>query len=150
MVLLVLESHGALHFGGRVNESAQRIAGQRVVVTASIYIFELLGFMIAALGVSSIEEKAFDLVGGVKSVALALEEVVGIVLEHAANIGGIRRPTLVDDIAKHQHLAGTKNVRRAPVERWPVNPQPEIAFALRGEAANGRPIKGQVVPALQQ
>ena len=34
VVLLVLEAHRALHFGGGVDELAQRVAGQRVVVAA--------------------------------------------------------------------------------------------------------------------
>ena len=42
MVLLVLEAHGALHFGGGVDEGAQRIAGQRVMI-AGIDVFELAG-----------------------------------------------------------------------------------------------------------
>ena len=49
---------------------------------------------------------------------LALQELAGIGLEHAANVGGIGRAALVDDIAEHQHFAGTKNVGRAPVERY--------------------------------
>src|ERR1019366_6506283 len=109
MVLLVLESHGALHFGGGVDESAQRIAGQRVIVAAGVDVIKLLGFMIMALGLDAVEEKAFNLVGGVEGVALALQELVGIGLEHAANVGGIRRAALVDDIAEHQHFAGPIN-----------------------------------------
>ena len=41
MVLLVLETHRALHFGRGVDEGAQRIAGQRVVVSAGIDVFKL-------------------------------------------------------------------------------------------------------------
>src|ERR1035438_3067795 len=96
--------------------------------------------MIMALGLDAVEEKAFDLVGGVEGVVLALEELVGIGLEHAANVGGIRRAALVDDIAEHQHFAGPKNVGRTPVERGPADAQADIALALRGEAANRRAI----------
>ena len=45
VVLLVLETHGALHFGGRVDERAQRIAGQRVIVAAGVDVLELAGFV---------------------------------------------------------------------------------------------------------
>ena len=41
VVLFVLEAHGALHFGGGVDERAQRIAGQRVVVAAGVHVLEL-------------------------------------------------------------------------------------------------------------
>ncbi len=44
MVLLVLEAHRALHFGGGVNEGAQRIAGQGVIVSAGVDVFELAAF----------------------------------------------------------------------------------------------------------
>ncbi len=121
-----------------------------MIVPAGVDVVELLRFMIMALGLDAIEEKAFNLVGGVEGVALAREELLGVSLEHAANVGGIGRAALVDDIAEHQHFAGTKNVGRAPVERWPVNAQAEIALALRGEAANRGAIEGQVVPALEQ
>ncbi len=47
VVLLVLEAHRALHFGGGVDEGAQRIAGQRVVVAAGVHVFELAGFVVA-------------------------------------------------------------------------------------------------------
>ena len=47
VVLLVLEAHGALHFGGGVDERAQRIAGQGVIIAAGIHVFELAGFVIA-------------------------------------------------------------------------------------------------------
>ena len=53
MVLLVLEAHRALHFGGRVDELAQRIAGQRVIVAAGVHVFELAGLVIMPLGVDA-------------------------------------------------------------------------------------------------
>ena len=73
VILFVLEAHGALHFGSRVDEIAQRIAGQRVVVAAGIDVFELAGLVISALGVRRPEEEAFDFVGGVQGVAVLLE-----------------------------------------------------------------------------
>ena len=48
VVLFVLEAHRALHFGGGVDEGAQRIAGQRVIVAAGVDVFELAGFVIVA------------------------------------------------------------------------------------------------------
>ena len=72
VVFLVLEAHGALHFSRRVDERAQRIAGQRMIVAAGIDIFELAGFVIMALGVGAFEEESFDFVGGVERVALLL------------------------------------------------------------------------------
>ena len=70
MVLLVLEAHGALHFGAVIDERAQRIAGQRVIVAAGVDVLELAGFVIAPLGVHALEEEAFDFVGGVQRVAV--------------------------------------------------------------------------------
>ena len=45
VVFFVLETHGALHFGGRVDEGAERVAGQGVIVATGIYVFELAGFV---------------------------------------------------------------------------------------------------------
>ena len=75
MVLLVLEAHRALHFGGGVDERAQRIAGQRVVVAAGVDVFELAGLVVAPLGVRALEQEAFDLVGGVQRVAFVLVQL---------------------------------------------------------------------------
>ena len=41
MVFLILKSHRALHFRGRVDERTQRIARQRMVIAAGIYVIEL-------------------------------------------------------------------------------------------------------------
>ena len=49
VILLVLEAHRALHFRGRVDERAQRVARQRVIVAAGVHVFELAGFVVAAL-----------------------------------------------------------------------------------------------------
>ena len=114
MILLILEAHGALHFGGGVDERAQRIAGQRVIVAAGVDVLELAGFVIVALGVGALEQEAFNFVGGVERVALLLVQLVGVALEHAANVGGVGRAVLVDDFAEDQHLAGAEDVGRTP------------------------------------
>src|SRR2546423_11352194 len=70
MVFLILEAHGALHFRCGVNESAQRVSRQRVIVAACVYVLEFAGFMITALGVCAFEEETLNLIGGVKRVPL--------------------------------------------------------------------------------
>ena len=150
VIFLVLEAHGALHFGRGVDKRAQRIAGQRVIVSAGVDVFEFAGLVVVALGVGAFEEEAFDFVGGVERVALFLVQFVGIALQHAANVAGVGCAALVDDFAEHQHFAGAEHVGRRPVERAPVDAQAQIALALRGEAADRRAVEGQVVPALEQ
>src|SRR5581483_6332774 len=80
MVLFVLEAHGALHFGGGVNESAKRIAWQRVVIATGIDVLEFSGFVKAALRIGTFEEEPFNLVGRVQRVAFLLVEGFGIAL----------------------------------------------------------------------
>jgi hypothetical protein len=70
VVLLVLEAHGPLHFGRGVDELAEGIEGQGVVVAAGVDELELAGFVVALLGVFAGEEEAFDLVGRVEGVVL--------------------------------------------------------------------------------
>src|SRR5262249_58358312 len=82
VVLLILESHRALHLGGGIDEGAQRIAGQRVIVAAGIYILELAGFVVAALGIRSLKEEALNLVGRIQRVAFGLEKALSPLLEH--------------------------------------------------------------------
>ena len=69
VVLFVLETHRALHFGGGVDKGTQRIARQRVIVAAGVDVFKLPRFVIAALGVRSFEQEAFDFVGCIQRVA---------------------------------------------------------------------------------
>ena len=65
VVLLVCEAHGALHFGGGVDEQAQRIARQRVVVAAGADEVEGAGLDEGCSASSTLEEDALDLVGDV-------------------------------------------------------------------------------------
>ena len=150
VILLVLKPHRALHFGDHVDEVAQRVAGQRIIVPAGIDVFERVRFVIAALGVEPLKEKAFDLVGGVERVAVLVEAFVGELLEAAANVGGKRRTVLVDDVGENEHLAGAEHVGRRPIERAPVEIEPQIAFALRRESANRRTVEREVVVRAEQ
>src|SRR6185312_17352594 len=96
------------------------------------------------LGVESVEQEAFDLVGGIQRVSMFFVEGVGIALEHAAHVSGVAVSTLVDDFAEDQYLAGSENVGRGVVEGAPIDAQTQIALALRGEAADGGAVEGQV------
>jgi hypothetical protein len=75
VVLLVLEAHGALHFGRGVDELAQRIERERVVVAAGVDELELAGLVVALLGVLAGEEEALDLGGRVEGVLFSLNSL---------------------------------------------------------------------------
>src|ERR1700733_7879336 len=102
MVFFILEAHGALHFCRSVNKCAQLVAGQRMIVAAGVYIFELAGFRIVALSVNTLEEKAFNFIGGVECVAFFFVHLLGKNLERSPNISAVRRAALVNDFAKNQ------------------------------------------------
>ena len=74
VVLLVLESHRALHFGAGIDERAQRIAGQRVIVAAGVDVLETLRLVIVALRIGALEKKSLNFVGRIQRVALLLVE----------------------------------------------------------------------------
>src|SRR3984893_5460149 len=150
MVFLVLEPHRPLYFRRRIDKRTQRIAGQGMIISASVDVFELQRFVVAALSIGALEKKALDFVGGIQSVTFLFVQVVGVTLQCAANIGCVRRASLVDDLAKDQDFARAKDIRRSPVERAPVNPQPQITFALRRKAPDRRSIEGEVVPTLDE
>jgi len=130
VVLLVLEAHGALHFGGGVDEGAQRIAGQRVIVAAGVDVFELAGLVIGALGIGPAEEETLDFVGGVERVAFFFVEGFRIALEDAANVGGVGRAVLVDYFPEDEDFAAAEIVGGRPIEGAPIDAEAEIAFAL--------------------
>jgi len=150
VVFLVLEPERALDLGGGINEGAQRVAGERVVVAAGIDVVEPPGLGEVTLGVFARKEEAFDFVGGVKGVALFLVELVGIFLEHAAQIAGVRSSILVDDLAEDKDLSRTEDVGGHPVKGAPVDPETKVALPLRGETANRGTIEGQVIEALDE
>ncbi len=60
--------------------------------------------------IGALEEEAFDFVGGIQGVAALLKLGLGKALENASDVAGIRRSVFVDDLAEHQHLAGSKDV----------------------------------------
>jgi len=150
VVLFVLEAHGPLHLGRRIDEGAQRIAGKRVIIAAGIDVLEFSSFVVDALGLRALEQETLDFIGGVDGVAVLFVQRVGKYFQDAADVGGIGLSAFVDDFAKDQYFAGPEDVGRAPVKCGPVNAQTQIALALGGEAANRRTVKGQVVIALQQ
>src|SRR5260221_9233024 len=115
MVFLILKAHGALYFRRGIDEGAQWVARQRMVIAAGVHIVELAGFVVATLGVCALEEEAFNLIGGVERVAFLLVHVVGKLLEQATDIGGVWLAAFVDDVAKDQDFAGAKNIGRAPI-----------------------------------
>src|SRR3984893_777549 len=150
MVFLVLEPHRPLYFRRRIDKRTQRIAGEGMIISAGVDVFELQRFVVAALSIGALEKKALDFVGGIQSVTFLFVQVVGVTLQCAANVGSVRLATLVDDLAKDQDFARAKDMSWSPVERPPVNPQPQITFALRGKSPDRRPIEREVVPTLDE
>ena len=144
MVLLVLETHGALHLGRGVDELAQRVQRQRVIVAAGGDELELASQVVCALGVLAREEEALDLAGRVEGVAVLLELLVGEALEHPTQIARVGSSVFVDDVAEDQHLAVAEDIGRHPVEGAPVDAQAQIALLLGGEAADRGAVEGEV------
>src|SRR4051794_25081020 len=104
MILLVLESHGTLHFSRRIDEGPQGIAGKRMVVAAGVDVLQLSSLVIPALGIGTLKQKSFNLIGRVQGIALLFILFLGKGLEHRADVAAVRISTLVDDLAKNQHL----------------------------------------------
>src|SRR6202166_3254638 len=101
MILFVLESHRELHFGGRVDESSQWIAGAGGGISAGGGVFERAGLVVDPLSIGTFQQETFNLVGGVQRVAFLLVQILGEALQYAANVSGVRRSALVDDFAEH-------------------------------------------------
>src|SRR5437660_6929928 len=95
MVFFVLEAHRTLHFSSRIDEGAQRIPGQRMVVSAGIHVLEFSSFVVAALRVRSLKQKSFNLVRGIQRVLFILVHLTGKTLKPSANISAIRRAVFV-------------------------------------------------------
>jgi hypothetical protein len=70
VILFVLEAHRALHFSSGIDELAQRIERQRVIVAAGVDEIEAARLVELALGIRTGKEEAFNLVGGIERVAL--------------------------------------------------------------------------------
>src|SRR6266404_6906437 len=150
MILLILESHGPLHFRASINERSQLIAGKRMVISARVDVLKSAGLGIMLLSVDSGEQESFDLIRGIQRVAFPLVQFIAVGLQNSSNIGAKRAAILVNHFAKHHYLAGAEIIGRSPVERAPINSQSQVAFSLRGESADRRAIKRQIVPTLDQ
>ncbi len=150
MVLLVLEAHRALHFSYGVDETAQRIAGQRVEIAARVHIFELPCLGKTAFRVDARKQKAFNLIRCVQRVPVLVELLLRQRLQQAARVARIGAAVLIDHVPVHQDFAGAENIRGPVVKRAPVNPQPQIALLLRCKSANRRAVEGQVLVGLQK
>ena len=84
MIFFVFEAHRALDLGRGVDELAQWITGQRVIVAAAVYIVEAAGLGEVLLGVDAVEQEAFDLVGGIQGITVCLELLARVLLQDAA------------------------------------------------------------------
>jgi len=150
VVLLVLETHRALHFRGGVDELAERVTGERVVVTALVDVLEGASLVVVTLGVDAIEEEALNLIGGVERVSVLLKLLLGEVLEDATKIAGVVPTVLVDHLAEDEDLAGAEDVGGSPVEGAPIEGEAEITLALGRKAADRRAIEGEIIVALDE
>ena len=150
MVLFVLETHGALHLSGGVDELAERVERQRVVVAAGVYELELAGLMEDFFRLLAGEEEAFDLSGGVEGVSFFGVELVGVIFEDTAHVARVRRSILIDDDAKDENLTVAEDVGGNPVKGAPINAKAEVALALSGEATNGRAIESEIFVGAKQ
>src|SRR5580704_218274 len=119
-----------------------------MIVPTGIDILELAGFGVPPLSVNTLKKEPFNFVGSVERVTVLLMLFKGKGFEHAADIGGVDRSALVDDLAEHDYFARSEKVGRNPVKRAPVDPQPQVAFPLSGKSTDRRAVKSQVVPAL--
>ena len=124
MILLILKAHRTLHFSSRIDKLTQRIARQRMVISALVHILKGSGSVEITLGINALKQEPFDLVCRVQRPAIGREHVVRKALQHATQIAGIMPAILVDDLTKYKHLTRPKNVRRHPVECRPVNCKP--------------------------
>src|SRR5260221_4143850 len=150
MVFLILKAVGALYFRCGIDEGAQWVGRQRMVIAAGVHIVELAGFVVATLGICALEEEALNFVGGVERIAFFLVHVISELFEQAADIGGVWLAAFVDYVAEDQDFARAQNIRRAPIKSTPIHWQSKVAFTLRGKATDGRSVKGEIVPALDE
>src|SRR6266478_6409149 len=116
MVFFVLEAHRTLHFSSRIDEGAQRIAGQRVVVSAGIHVLEFSSFVVATLRVRSLKQESFNLIRGIQRVLFILVHLTGKTLEPTTNIGAVGRAVFVYHFTENEHLAAAKHIRGSPVK----------------------------------
>src|SRR4030081_1676080 len=116
MVLFVLEAHRTLYLRGRIDEGAQRIAGQRMVVSAGIHVLKFPRFVVAPLRVRSLKQESFNLVRGIQGVFLILVHLTSKTLKPTANIGAVGRAVFVYHFTENEHLAAAKHIRGSPVK----------------------------------
>ena len=92
-----------------------------MIVATSVYVLEFSCLMVAAFGVSTLEEKALNLIGRVKCVAFLFVKLVGKFFQNATNVSSIWFAAFINHITEYKHFPRTKNIGGRPVERTPVD-----------------------------
>jgi hypothetical protein len=150
VIFLVLEAHRPLHLGGGVDELAQWIERQRVVVPAGVDELEL-ACLVEFFSASRPSKRNPSISLAAFSVHTLLGVLaVAIVLQHAAQVARVGLAAFVDHGTENQHLAGAKYIGRDPVKGAPVDAEAQVALFLRRKSADGGAVKGQVVVAVDQ
>ena len=120
MILFILESHRPLHLGASVDEGAERIDGQRLIVSSGVDVLELPGVAVVFFGVQPANRKPSISLAAFSVYPFSLYWWVGVVLQHAAKIALNGRAVLVEDNSEDQHLAVAEIHRTGP-SRKPTN-----------------------------
>ena len=116
------EAHRALRLGRGVDEAAQRVARQRVVVAAGRDELELARLVVVALGVAALEQEALDLVGRVaRPCRPSCRARRGTASAGRACPPSYGVPSRSSTSPKTSTLPGAEDVGRQPVEGRPVD-----------------------------
>jgi hypothetical protein len=86
--------------------------------------------MEVALGITALEEEAFDLVGCVADRAVFREARGKVLFETAAQVAFVGVAIASEDLAKDEHFARTEDIGRQPIERGPVDGQAQVTLGL--------------------
>ena len=120
MVLLVLETHRPLHLRRSVDKPPQWVQRQGMVVPARRDKLKLPRLVEPLLRVHPVEEKPLNLIRRVQRPPLFPVKIIGVLLQHPAQIPLVGLAILSNHNAKDQHLPRPEHIRRHPVERAPI------------------------------
>ena len=150
VVLLVPEAHRALRLGRGVYEGLQRRQRQGMEVAAARDKLEAGDLVVGLLGGQPFYHEALHLAGHFGRYAAQFFKLLRQGHQQGAEVGFVGRLIAVQHGAEHYDLARPENVGRQPEDAAPVHAQAQVRFLLRGKAADGGAIEGQVVAGVQE
>src|SRR5262249_20603213 len=121
VVLLIAEAHGSDGIRCGIDELAQPVQRQGMVVAAGSDHLETILGVVLLLGIDATQYEALQLRRHISLKAVLALNLSGIILETDTEVRLVGRVIAIADISKNQYLAGSEDIRRQVGDAGPID-----------------------------